>query len=331
MLDEAATLDFSLQADAVAEAIALYLSRPDREEFFDWELAEELQNMMAEAGLESLFGVSLVGMESDPRSYVVAYGYSSIRIFWGPSGQPLSHKEIAFGDAVSETRLVGDELGVSFSVIGASTVTPDFVLLRQEEGGWRVVWPLPPEEPTPWRELWITADRDVSFAANDLSLIRTEGSSWGVAFGEEDPFFECHACPHRYFEILWEKQGDLYVPKVTLPPDAPYYDRLWEVTRPSFYASLFEFLRRLRAGDEAGAAELVADPSVIDQAKTLGLDDPTRSFISDFPDMPAHGMIFVFSENDEDFLPQYEASFQLLTAEQEHWLIDGIRQVEPEG
>ncbi|MBI2844966.1 MAG: hypothetical protein HYX86_00295 [Chloroflexi bacterium] len=329
MLDEAATLDFSLQGEAVAEALALYLARPDRDEFFDWELAEEFQTMMDDAGLEIFIGVSLVELDTEPKTYIGAYGYSSLRIFWGGIGHPLQNQEIAFGDVVNEARLVEGELGVIFAVVGASTVTPDFLLLRQENEAWASIWPLP-EGPTPWRDIWITADGEVFFGADDLPLIRTVGSSWGVAFMEEDPFFECHACAHRYFEILWERQADLYIPQVSLPQDAPYYERLWEVTRPSFYASLFEFLRRLRAGDEVGAAELVVDPAVIDQAKALGLDDSARSFLSDFPDMPAHGMVFVFYENDEDFLPQYEASFQLLTAEQEHWLIDGIRQIEPE-
>lgn len=326
MLDEAATLDFSLQGDMVAEALALYLSRDDREELNDEELAQEFQGLMEQAGLQAFIGVSIVGIETEPKAYLASFGYYTISLFWGPLGEPLKHQVVSQGDAVNEARLVEDEAGVIFAAIGASTVTPDFLLLRWEEGGWGVVWPGPPYEPAQRSDLWVTADGEVSFAADDFSLIRTEGSSWGAAFMEEDPFFECHACPHRYFEVLWERQGDLYVPQVSPPDDAPYYDRLWEVTQPSPYATLFEFLRRLRAGDEDGAMELAVGPEVIEQAQDLGLDDTSRSFLGDFEPTPESD-VFYFSENDDDFLPKHVALFNPPEQEGEHWLLIEIRQI----
>jgi hypothetical protein len=206
-------------------------------------------------------------------------------------------------------------MGIIFAYIGASTVTPDFILLRREEGGWQKVWPSAPE---PWRELWMTADGDVSFAAQDLSLLRMEGSSWGV-FLEEAPFFECHACPHRFFDLLWERQGDKYLPQVTLPLDAPYYDRIWEITQPSPYASLFEFLRRLRAGDEAGAMQLTSDPSVVEEAKALGLGDPAADYMVEWEPAPEDTLLF----STEDLTKKFAATF-VQPSEGKHWLLTDI-------
>jgi len=283
------------------------------EEMSEEEIADELLSLGEEAGVEMwVTGVDLLRME--PALYLIKFGLYPIALFGG-QGVPLEYFVVTEGDAITEARLTDDELGVIFAYIGASTVTPDFTLLRRREDGWRKVWPSDPE---PWRDLWITADGDVSFAAGDLSLLRMEGSSWGV-FLEEDPFFECHACAHRFFDVLWERQGDKYVPQVTLPPDAPYYDRLWEITQPNPYASLFEFLRRLRAGDEPGALRLSSDPSVIEEAKALGLDDPAITYMVEWgPESQA-----TLSFSTEDLTRKFVATF-VQPSEGEDWLLTDI-------
>jgi len=262
-----------------------------------------------------VMGVDLLRVELS--LYLAKFGLYPIALFWGQAGTPFDCYPVTEGDVIFDARLVGDEMGIIFAYIGASTVTPDFILLRGEEDGWRKVWPSDPE---PWRDLWKTADGDVSFAAGDLSLLRMEGSSWGV-FSEEDPFFECHACAHRFFDLLWERQGDKYLPQVTLPLDAPYYDRLWEITQPSPYASLFEFLRRLRVGDEAGALELVAEvePSLLDQAGALGLDDPAVTYMVEWG--PAAEETLLFST--EDLAREFMATF-IQPSEGEDWLLTDI-------
>ncbi|MBI3286595.1 MAG: hypothetical protein HYZ68_00960 [Chloroflexi bacterium] len=326
MLDEAAHLDYTLQEDAIAEAVALYLSRPDRAEFSDAELARELQDLMERAGLWGTPpGMSMIGVETVSQVYVVGFGhiYFRIEIYWGPPGQPLEHATIAEGNWVEEVRWVGEELGVISSSVGASGYTPDFSLLRYEGGEWRRVWPAAPEDSTPWRDFWITADGEASFAAEDLSLVRTRGSFWGEP--AEMAFFECGACPHRFVEIIWERQGDLYVPQVTLPESAPFYDRLWEVALPSPYATLTEFLRRLRKGDEAGALQLAANATVIDQARALSLDHPASAFIAH---TPSESNPLLFSDYEStDFSPQYEAHFQAPAGSGGHWLLIEIRKV----
>lgn len=312
--DFQAEYDFESAQEVAFQALALYLSLPEIEEMSEEEIADELFSLSQEVGVEmGVMGVDLLRAEAT--LYLVKFGLYPIALFWGQAGAPLDWYPVAEGDAISDARMVGDEMGVIFAHIGASTVTPDFILLRREEDGWRKAWPSDPE---PWRDLWITADGDVSFAAGDLSLLRMEGSSWGV-FSEEDPFFECHACAHRFFEVLWERQGDKYVPQVTLPPDAPYYDRLWEITQPNPYASLFEFLRRLRAGDEAGALQLDSDRSVVGEAKALGLDDPAVTYMVEWG--PESQATLTFST--EDLAREFVATF-IQPSEGEHWLLTDI-------
>jgi hypothetical protein len=307
--------DLESAQEVAFQALALYLSLPEIEEMSEKEIADALFSLGEEAGVEmGVLGVDLLRVE--PTLYLVKFGLYPIALFWGQAGTPFDWYSVAEGDAISDARKVGDEMGIIFAYIGASTVTPDFILLRREEGGWQKVWPSAPE---PWRELWITADGDVSFAAQDLSLLRMEGSSWGV-FLEEDPFFECHACPHRFFDLLWERRRDKYLPQVTLPVDASYYDRLWEITQPSPYASLFEFLRRLRAGDEVGALQLTSDPLVVEEAKALGLDDPAVVYLAQGePGQPEDTLLF----STEDLTRKFVATFAQ-PSEGEHWLLTDI-------
>lgn len=317
LLAEAAALeadqDFQAAQEAAFQALALYLSLPEMEEISEEEIAEELFSLGEEAGVGMwVTGVALLRME--PALYLVQFGSYPIALFWGEVGLPFDYYPVVEGNAILDGRLVGDEMGVIFAVIGASTVTPDFVLVRREEEGWRKVWPSDSE---PWRDLWITADGEVSFAAGDLSLLRMEGSSWGLL--EEEPFFECHVCAHRFFDILWERQGDKYVPQVTLPLDAPYYDRLWEITQPNPYASLFEFLRRLRAGDETGALQLSREPSVVEKAKALGLDDAAVTYMVEWgPESQA-----TLSFSTEDLTRQFVATF-VQPSEGGDWLLTDI-------
>ncbi len=317
LLAEAAALEadqeFEVAQEAAFQALALYLSLADVEGMSEEEIANELFSLGEEAGVGMwVTGVALLRMK--PALYLVQFGSYPIALFWGEVGLPLDYYPVAEGNAILDGRLVRDEMGVIFAVIGASTVTPDFVLVRREEEGWRKVWPSDSE---PWRDLWITADGDVSFAAGDLSLLQMEGSSWGLL--EEEPFFECHACAHRFFDVLWERQGDKYVPQVTLPLDAPFYDRLWEITQPNPYASLFEFLRRLRAGDETGALQLSSDPSVVEKAKALGLDDPAVTYMVEWgPESQA-----TLSFSTEDLARQFVATF-VQPSEGEDWLLTDI-------
>jgi len=319
LLSEAASFEddrnFETAQESAFQALALYLSLPETQEMSEEEIADELFSLGEGAGVEMwVTGVDLLRVEGKPPTYLVKFGLYPIGLFWG-QGVPLEYLVVTEGDAISEARLVGDEMGILFAFIGASSVNPYYLLLRRVDPGWEKVWPT---ELEPSDDLWIATDGEISFASDDLSLLQVRGSSFLVDYPEEI-FFECHACAHRFFDVLWEREGDKYLPQVTLPLDAPYYDRLWEITQPSPYASLFEFLRRLRAGDEAGALQLTSDPSVVEEAKALGLDDPAVTYMVEWG--PESQATLPFST--EDLTRKFVATF-VQPSEVEHWLLTDI-------
>ena len=64
------------------------------------------------------------------------------------------------------------------------------------------------------------------------------------------------------------------------PPDA--FDTRqewgWTVAEPGAYATLVEFMERLRMGNEAETDELLARPAIITTARALGLDRADRRY-----------------------------------------------------
>ncbi len=319
LLAEAASFEdernFEAAQESAFQALALYLSLPEIEEMSEEEIADELFSLGEEAGVEMwVAGVDLLRVE--PTLYLVKFGLYPITLFWGRAGTPFDYYPVTDGDAISDARKVGDEMGIIFASIGASSVNPYYLLLRRVDPGWEKVWPT---ELEPRDDLWIATDGEITFASDDLSLLQVRGSSFLVDYPEEI-FFECHACPHRFFDLLWERRRDRYLPQVTLPVDAPYYDRLWEITQPSPYASLFEFLRRLRAGDEAGAMQLTSDPSVVEEAKALGVDDTTVTYMVEWEPAPEDTLLF----STEDLAKKFAATF-VQPSEGKHWLLTDIR------
>lgn len=308
--------DLESAQEVAFQALALYLSLPEIEEMSEKEIADALFSLGEEAGVEmGVLGVDLLRVE--PTLYLVKFGLYPIALFWGQAGTPFDWYSVTEGDAISDARLVGDELGIIFASIGASSANPYYLVLRRVHPGWEKVWST---ESEPRGDLWIATDGEITFASDDLSLLQVKGSSFLVDYPEEI-FFECHACPHRFFDVMWERRRDKYLPQVTLPLDAPYYDRLWEITQPSPYTSLFEFLRRLRAGDEAEALRLTSDPSVVEEAKALGLDDPAVVYLAQGePGQPEDTLLF----STEDLTRKFVATF-VQPSEGEHWLLTDIR------
>ncbi len=303
--------------EAAFQALALYLSLPEIAEMTEEEMGEELFSLGEGARIEMwVTGVEVKRVEKQPPLYLVKFGLYPIALFWREAEEPFHYSPVAEGEAIQGAQLVDDELGLIFAYVGASSVTPDYVLLRRDEEGWARVWPEEGEE----RDLWITVDGEVEFVGEGLSLLRTRGSSFG-AYVEGESFFECHACPHRTLSLLWERRGDEYLPQVTLPPDAPYPDRLWEITEPSPYATLYEFLRRLREGDEKGALKLATAPQVVEKAKALGLDDPEVVYLAEWePGPPQETYLF----STDDLSRRFRATFVPPEEEGEHWLLKGL-------
>jgi len=248
----------------LAEGVATFLSLPEVSSMDDGQATSRLCSTLAQSGWEPpvtgqmaalwRLGGDLAALRLPP---------NDIYLFWAGGWQ-----KVVTGDLIQDARLVGDELGLIFAQVGAGTVNPTFLLLRrQPAGGWDVVW-----SPAGQRE-WICTDGGISFEGEGLSALRLVGSSFGLDSGQDEVYSECHACPHRTLVSLWERRGEEYERTSALRSDASRAERLWEMTEPSAYASLYEFTRGLRTGNQAMVRMLAGSGTVVEQAREYGLAD----------------------------------------------------------
>jgi hypothetical protein len=258
----------------VLKAIGLYFQMIDGKDMSEDEMIMGLAELFVKAGWTEWVPVVRI-KHLKGNIYLISIGYafgtqsSSLYVFYDSS-----YKKIATGENglinIIDYRLADDELGVIFDrVPGSTAVEPDFALLRKEKGKWSVCWT--PEG----KKEWLAMDGEIKFFGKDLSPIEVRGSSFALALPEtksekNQVFPEGHVGVHRFFVGLWEKQGCAYVRRTKLPANASFYDKLWEMTEPSTYSTVYEFLRRLRVGEDRKAAEL-ASISIVEKAKKLGL------------------------------------------------------------
>lgn len=267
------------------EGATAFLSLPEIISMDDGQATAYLSSILTQAGWEfsvAVQGISLKRPASDLA--VLKLPPNHIYLFW-----PGGWQRVSVGDLIEDARLINDELGIIFAHVGASSINPAFMLLRrQPAGGWESLW-----SPSGQRE-WFCTDGSISFVGEGLSQLRLVGSSFALDAGKDEVFSECHACPHRTLVGTWERLGNEYVRRSSLPPDAPRAERLWEMTEPSPYASLYEFIRRLRVGDQDNARLLAANDVVIEQALEHGLADVSIHLLVD----SVEGQTIVFFAGD---------------------------------
>ncbi len=115
------------------------------------------------------------------------------------------------------------------------------------------------------------SDSSADFAdATGTEHLHVRGELWWVA---GDPagqiFYESHPGPHRVEDQTWTRTGDRYVLSSSS-------------VEPSAYNTLVSFIYRLSTGDDGWAAQLMADTSLLDAAKRLGLAQrAARSAVGD--------------------------------------------------
>ncbi len=212
----------------------------------------------------------------------------------------LDTLEVSWGD---------DEAGVSFTTLGADGLRrPHYALLRREaDGVWRTAWFS--DEVPDW---WFNAVGGMLYAAPD----RTQLIVVGEAARTTEAFYEQAGEPRRSFRLVWQRKGDGYV---LSPPPQAYSSRqawLWEVTEPSPYATLVEFVERIQAGDEGGAAQLVSDEAVLAAARDFGLHLAERRY--QVVESAAERIVF------RDVQTTLVASFQPPREADGKWLITGL-------
>jgi len=210
-------------------------------------------------------------------------------------------------------RVVSDA-GSTLMTVLSSTATcgsgprmyPLLVALKGD--AWQLAW-----DPR-GSELTTLSDSRTDFVdASGIDHVHVRGALWGSADPAGTIFAESHPGPHRYVDQTWTRDGQRYVLSASQ-------------VEPSAYNTLVNFVYRLSIGDEAGAAKPLADPSLIDAAKRLGLiQQPLgrRWTINPDPDAWVRGPIHILSGPEWNGGPPQPV---VVTFEQRegHWLISGI-------
>ena len=297
----------------VLKATSLFIRMIDRKDMSEDEMTMLLAHLFTKAGWKGWIpAISIKGLRD--KLYLVGIGAaastqpSSLYMFYDSSYKKIATGENGLIDVI-DYRLAGNELGVIFNrVPGSTAFEPSFALLRKNTSEWNVCW-----TPKGQRE-WIDVDGETKFLKDDLSIIQVKGTSFALAVQsatkpeKDEVFSEGHIGMHRVFVGIWEKRGCAYVRKSNLPPDRPFYDRLWEMTEPSEYATIFEFLRRLRNGENNRAAEL-SSKIIVEKAKELGLSETVDSK----GDIIFYDNGFIYSEKEEErILEKYAPEGQTL-------------------
>jgi len=247
---------FSAQAAdarALADTTARWLATTEEQD--DEALSRQLRAYVQASGQP----LELAG----PQVYTVAEGIHLVQL------PPLtiyvcdhgSAFPIASGHRIQQARLEGDLLAVVHATIGASSVNPDFVLAQRADEQWQVAW-------TPQgQRYWIATDGEIGFVDGTIDRLFVRGSSFTLEPGPGDPFRQCHACLHRWFETIWVRSGTSYA----LAGGESDDDLLWTLTQRTPYAVLHQALVRLRSG-QSDTPLVTADARR--QAEALGLLEP---------------------------------------------------------
>jgi hypothetical protein len=201
-----------------------------------------------------------------------------------------------------------DEAGVNYLTTGIDGETRAHFLLvlfdDEGEQSWRVGWYS--DEARNW---WLNGLQGQLEVAPDLSQLTLVGQSDGTTL----MFEEGPSGIRRTFETTWERQGAVY----SLSPGPADFESnqawMWEVAQPSPYATLIEFLERLREEDEGGASRLATSSVHALTAVQLGLPAPVRRYT--VLELTEDRIIF------GDEAGAYEAAFIPPQRDGEKWLI----------
>ena len=222
-------------ATVAAAFVAAHADEPDEA------LGAALGERLADAGWQLDLGGPQV-RRLDDELYVAQLPPLQICLLEGGSAQC-----VASGHLVMDARRDGDDLGLIYGVIGASSVQPMFVLLGRDAGGaWTPRW-----SPQGQRD-WIATDGEIRFEGEGVGALRVTGTSFGIVLSEDEAVAECHACLHRNLSAIWRRDGEGYARQSALPAKAPLSSVIWEMTEPTPYAVVHEVLRRARADEDAG-------------------------------------------------------------------------------
>ena len=164
----------------------------------------------------------------------------------------------------------GPEVGLVYTTLSVDqAIRVHYALLLRGDQGWQVVWH--GDEVPEW---WFNATRARIEATPDLSRLTVIGE----ALGTTSAFLEDDSSPHRLFRVNWIRQANQYVQFPAMGGTDNRQNWLWQIAEPSAYASLVEFIERLRNNDLDGAGLLVSQAGVVETARSYGLYLPENVY-----------------------------------------------------
>lgn len=306
--------DALTRREATLAAVAAYLGEPHVMDMDDQSASQDLTNLAFSTGRLVLPDPAFVRRApGDPKLAVVGLPDGmGLALFdlRQPGSEPLlltpwtaslQSVFVTWGD---------EEAGVNFLTAGEDGRTRAHFLLAMRDDDapdWRATWY--GDENRNW---WLNAFQGQLEVAPDLSRLTLAGLSDGTTIA----FDEGAGGVQRTFETTWERQGPVYV----LAPDPADYEShqewLWAVAQPGPYATLIEFLERLRNEDEGGASRLATSSVQALTAAQLGLNLPPRRYTV----LEQRGDSIVF----EDEVGRYEITFIPPPRDGEKWLVGDV-------
>lgn len=223
------------------------------------------------------------------------------------SGTNLELNPWAVGVNAFQTYWGQDEVGVHYTTLGSDGIARvHFILAGKVESGWQAMWSS--DEAADW---WLNAWGGTLAVEPDLSQLVLVGEARNTS----PAFIEGDGAPHRTLKITWIREENQYI--LSPPIEADRQAWLWQVTEPSAYATLVEFIERLRNGDERSANRLIADGAVLTAATDFGLDLPAREFqVSAYNDST-----ILFHDRQGSFV----ATFKSPELQGAAWLIESLK------
>jgi len=183
---------------------------------------------------------------------------------------PLELSPWTAGLSTVQVTWLPDEAGVLYFTTGIDRATSaHYALASQTENQWQLVW-LSDEDP----DWWFNVRNATVTVSSDLQTITVVGES-----GHNSAAFdEAPGSPRRSFGVEWRRREIGYAMSPRPESDADRTAWKWRVALPSPYATLVEFVERVRLNDMVGAGKLVTDPGIVSAAFAFGLNFPENRF-----------------------------------------------------
>jgi hypothetical protein len=163
-----------------------------------------------------------------------------------------------------------NDIGVLYTSSMADHIQQHFALIAYAPGGWKAAWRS--EDSPDW---WFNSRDARIYVSPDLTTLEVEGSG---TFNT--PIFDETDSPlKQVFRIRWVRTADNTY-RIDPPPEGYGSREAWlsEVSNPSAYGTLVQYLQDLRNGDALSAQSRVVDTSVTRDAESFGLARPERLY-----------------------------------------------------